>query len=109
MLNQDEIEGNVQNLAGKIQAAAGDVTNDPETEVKGEIRQLRGKAQCAKGKVSETLSQTCESISQAGSQFLDQAEHYGSALAEKIETRPIASVLIAAGIGYILALATRRR
>ena len=44
-----------------------------------------------------------------GAQFMDQLDELGGTLAQKIEERPFASVLIAGAVGYVLAMMTRRR
>jgi hypothetical protein len=42
-----------------------------------------------------------------GSKLIDQIEEAGDALAEQIDQRPITALLVAAGIGFLLALATK--
>ena len=42
-----------------------------------------------------------------GSQLLDQVEEYGDMLAEQVDARPITALLIAAGVGFLLAMATK--
>ena len=39
-----------------------------------------------------------------GAQLLDQVEEYGDMLAEQVDSRPITSMLVAVGIGFLLAL-----
>ena len=42
-----------------------------------------------------------------GSQVLDQIEEAGDYLAEQVDQRPITAILVAAGVGFLLALLTK--
>jgi ElaB/YqjD/DUF883 family membrane-anchored ribosome-binding protein len=77
------------------------VTGDENTRADGAVDQMAGKAQQAYGKAKDTVQ---DMTGEYGSGLLDQVEEYGDMLADKIDERPITSVLIAAGVGFLLAL-----
>ena len=66
--------------------------------------QAAGMAQKAYGQVKDTVR---EYGGDYGSEILDQIEEAGDVLAEQIDKRPVTALLIAAGVGFLLALATK--
>lgn len=117
-MDENRLEGTARNLGGKVESAVGDVTGDEKMKVEGAADKVAGKAQKGYGQAADTVRGT---VSQArgkarelknqagdyGSDILDTVEEYGDMLAEKVDERPITSVLIAAGIGFLLAMATK--
>ena len=103
-MDENRFEGAARDLGGKAQEAAGKLTGDDKLRAEGNYDQAAGSAQKAYGQVKDTVR---EYGGDYGSQFLDQIEEAGDALAEQIDQRPITAVLIAAGIGFLLALATK--
>lgn len=101
-MDENELEGKARDIGGRVQSAYGDVTGDTKNQAEGAYRQAAGKVQDAYGQVRD-------SAGEVGGQFLDQIDEFGGTLAQKIEERPFASVLIAVGVGYLLALVTHRR
>lgn len=83
-MNSHEVEGTVRNVAGKIEDAAGALTGDPAMQVQGKVRQLAGSAQA---KAGETLDD----------------------VREQVASRPIGSMLIAAGVAFVLGALWARR
>ena len=75
------------------------------------LDRLAGSAQSAYGQAADTVRNTADRVmSQGGdygSQVLDQIEEAGDYLAEQVDNRPITSILIAAGVGFLIALATK--
>jgi uncharacterized protein YjbJ (UPF0337 family) len=41
------VKGAVEDVAGRVQSAAGDLIDDPETSAKGQMRKAKGKARKA--------------------------------------------------------------
>ena len=103
-MDENRLEGGARELGGKVQEAAGKITDDPKLKAEAMANQASGMAQKAYGQVKDTVR---EYGGDYGSQLLDQIEEAGDALAEQIDQRPITSLLIAAGIGFLLALATK--
>ena len=80
----EKAEGTAQKWVGKAQEAVGDVTGDASAQIKGKAREVAGRTQ----------------------------ECYGEALnmvRESAASNPVATIAVAAGIGFLLgALITRR-
>jgi uncharacterized protein YjbJ (UPF0337 family) len=52
---QDEVEGKLQNLKGKVKEKVGKLTNDPDLEAEGEAEEIAGKVQEKVGQVKKVL------------------------------------------------------
>ena len=52
---QNQAEGNLKDLGGRVQRAWGDLTGDTEHQVKGAKKQVEGKAQETIGEAQETI------------------------------------------------------
>jgi len=83
-MNNDQVEGTVRNVAGKIEDAAGVLAGDTEHQLTGKARQIAGAAQAKAGDV------------------IDSAR-------ELAAERPIGTVLIAAGVAFVLGMLFARR
>ena len=69
----DRFEGTARDLGGRVQETVGNMTGDTKTQAEGLYNQAAGQAQQTAGQVSDV-----------------------------IKAQPIAAVVIALGIGYIL-------
>ena len=103
-MDENKVEGTARDLGGKAQEMAGKITGDEKLKAGGAYDQVAGSAQKAYGQVKEAVR---DYGGDYGSQLLDQIEDAGDALADQIDQRPITAILIAAGIGFLLALATK--
>ena len=103
-MDENRFEGAAQDLGGKAKEMAGNLTGDSKLKAEGTFDQASGAAQKAYGQVKDTVR---EYGGDYGSQLLDQVEDAGDALADQIDQRPITAILVAAGIGFLLALATK--
>jgi uncharacterized protein YjbJ (UPF0337 family) len=52
---QDEVEGKLHNLKGKVKEKVGELTNDPDLEADGEAEEVAGKVQEKVGQVKKVL------------------------------------------------------
>ena len=117
-MDENRFEGAAKNLGGKVESMAGSLTGDQKLQAEGAVDKLSGKAQQTYGQAADTVRDMAGNASDKarkmagqagdyGSQLLDQVEEYGDILAEQVDARPITSMLIAAGVGFLLALATK--
>lgn len=83
-MSKNEMEGLVGEVAGKVEDAAGALTGDAGLQLKGKARQLTGKAQAQAGDA------------------LDEVR-------ELAASRPLGTVLIAAGVAFLLGVCWARR
>ena len=74
---KDQVEGGAREFGGRIKDAAGGLTGDAKTQAEGKLDQVAGKAQQQYGDLAETVG-------------------------DQVRERPIASLLIAAGIGWLI-------
>ncbi|MDP9095683.1 MAG: CsbD family protein [Pseudomonadota bacterium] len=103
-MDENKFEGAARDLGGKAQEFGGKLTGDNKMRADGAMNQAAGTAQKAYGQVKDVVRDVG---GEYGSQLLDQIEDAGDALADQIDQRPITAILIAAGIGFLLALATK--
>ncbi len=52
---QDEVEGKLHNLKGKVKEKVGKLTNDPDLATEGEAEEIAGKVQEKVGQVKKVL------------------------------------------------------
>lgn len=103
-MDENRVEGMARTIGGKVEGAVGDLTGDQKSQAEGAVDKTVGKAQRLYGQAKDTVRDVGGDY---GSQLLDQVEEYGDMLAEKVDERPITAMLIAAGVGFLLALATK--
>ena len=103
-MDENRVEGTARTIGGKVEGVVGSLTDDPKMKADGMVDRGVGKAQRAYGQAKDTVKDT---VGDYGSGLLDQVEEYGDMIAEKIDERPVTAVLIAAGIGFLLAMATK--
>ncbi len=106
-MDENDLEGAARKVGGKVESAAGDLTGDTKLQAEGAADKVAGSAQRAYGQAADTVRAAADSAGDYGSQILDQIEEAGDMLAEQIDQRPITALLIAAGVGFLLALATK--
>lgn len=83
-MSGNQFEGTVRHVAGKAEEAVGGAMGDTATEMRGKMRKVAGQAQNAMG---------------------DAVEH-----AREIATeQPLASILLAAGVGFVAGMLVARR
>jgi uncharacterized protein YjbJ (UPF0337 family) len=52
---QDEVEGKLHNLKGKVKEKVGKLANDPDLETEGQAEEIAGKVQEKVGQVKKVL------------------------------------------------------
>ena len=110
-MDENRFEGAARKIGGKVESGIGDLTGDTKMQAEGTMDKVAGAAQNAYGQAADAVQNTADRVmSQGGdygSQVLDQIEDAGDYLAEQVDQRPITAILIAAGVGFLLALATK--
>jgi uncharacterized protein YjbJ (UPF0337 family) len=90
-MNESRVEGAVHNVAGKVEAAIGGVTDDIRRQVEGKTRQGAGKV---KGTYSDAAEQTSD---------------LAAAVSQRVGRQPLTALLIAGVVGCMLGWFMRRR
>ena len=108
-MDENRFEGAARKVGGKVEGALGDMTGDTKLKTDGAVDKVAGSAQRAYGQAADTVRDAADKVGAGdfGSQVLDQIEEAGDMLAEQVDARPITSILIAAGVGFLIALATK--
>ncbi len=83
MVDENEFEGTVRDLGGKVQDAAGGLTGDAGLQAKGKWNQAAGKAQKTFGQAADELR-------------------------ENVEASPLAALAIVGSIFFALGFLARR-
>lgn len=99
-MDSNEIAGAARDMGGKVKETAGRLVGDAKTQASGYVDQASGAAQRAYGQAKDAAGDY-------GSMMLDQIEEAGDYLAERIDERPVTAILVAAGVGFLLALLTK--
>jgi ElaB/YqjD/DUF883 family membrane-anchored ribosome-binding protein len=94
-MNDQDLKGAANNVAGKIQGAAGALTGDSAQELKGKFREVVGQVQSHAG---DALNSAQESAGEA----LDTAREFAS-------SRPVGTIVGAAVVGFLLGVLVSRR
>ncbi len=83
-MNQDQVAGAAQRVAGKLQAEVGDLTGDAKSQVEGRARDHYGEAQQALGNLKQSLGDLT------------------SILREQVRETPFAALLVAGALGWLI-------
>lgn len=89
-MDDNELKGGVNKVAGRVQGVAGDVLGDAKTSTEGRFREAAGVIQENYGAAAETV------------------RGFSEELTERIHESPLLAVLAAAGLGYLLGRVTAR-
>ncbi len=110
-MDENRFEGAARKVGGKIESAVGNLTGDRKMQAEGAMDRFSGSAQSTYGQAKDSVRNVAgkagDQASDYGSQMLDQLEEAGDYLAEQVDQRPITAILVAAGIGFLIAMATK--
>lgn len=90
-MNTDQIEGKVKKVAGKVEEKVGEIMGDAGSRAEGVANQVAGAAQDAYGQAREHVQDMACGVSR------------------KVEENPMAAVLLAGAVGYLLGMLSRPR
>ena len=107
-MDKDRIVSSAKDMAGKVEGAVGNITGDTSTHVSGVAREASGTAQNIYGQAKDSARDAADT---AATYAKDAYDTSGAALregsqmmAESVHDNPIASLLVAGGIGFALGL-----
>ena len=106
-MDEDRVTGAINAAAGKVQGLAGDVTGDSKMQAEGRLNDLAGQAQNTYGRAKDTLRGTVDAISEqartAASSAQQQMGTAGDSIGAMVQEQPVAALLTAGAVGYLLA------
>ena len=114
-MNENTVEGALQNGVGKVESATGEALDNPGLKAKGEVRQFAGKAQAVAGDAEDTLRDTVDYVNGVLNRLKAQADElYGQAadrvrkVADQVEPmvkeRPYVALGAVAAVGLLAGL-----
>lgn len=93
-MNIDSLKGTANEALGQVKQAAGRYSGDARTQAEGYYDQASGIAQRNYGQARDVVT--------------DVAQNGTAALVRQVEDQPIASLLVAAAVGFVVGWAVRR-
>jgi len=112
-MNEDILSGTASNLGGKVEQAAGSMTGDAKLQGQGKIDEVKGQVQAGFGRAKDNLRSTIDTLSDqartAASGVQTQAGNAGESIGAMVKEQPIAALLTATAVGYLLAFLIHRR
>ncbi len=88
-MDEDRITGAATNIGGKVKDAVGGLTGDTKTQAEGKMDQATGQLQNTFGSAKDAVR--------------EGASTFGAEMDSFMSEKPMASLLIAVGVGYVLA------
>lgn len=111
-MDKDRIAGSAKDVAGKVEGAVGNLTDDARTQASGRAGEAEGTVQNLYGQAKDVARDAADTVV---SYAKDARENSGEtlrdgsqALAKTVKDNPLAALLIAGGVGFALALLMTR-
>ena len=111
-MDKDRIAGSAKDFAGKVEGAVGSMAGDAKTQASGRAREAEGAVQNLYGQAKDAAREATDAAASyakdaydnSGDTFRDGSQ----AIAKQVQDNPLSSLLIAGGIGFVLALLMAR-
>jgi uncharacterized protein YjbJ (UPF0337 family) len=111
-MDKDRIVGAAKDAAGKVEGAVGDIAGDPKTQASGRARETAGTVQNLYGQAKDAAREATDAaVSYAKEAYEnsgDTVREGSQAVAKRVQENPLGALLVAAGIGFALALLMTR-
>lgn len=126
-MDSDRVTGTVKKVGGKAEGAIGDLTGDAKTQTEGKIDEAKGAVQAAYGQAKDAVKDYADQASDVAGDVVEQGRRYveegrrrypeaeryyregTDAVSKQVGESPLAAILIAGAVGYILALLVHGR
>jgi uncharacterized protein YjbJ (UPF0337 family) len=111
-MDKDRIAGTAKDFAGRVEGAAGEMAGDASTQAAGRAREASGAVQNLYGQAKDAARDATDAAASfakdadenSGDTFRDGSQ----AVARKVQDNPLGALVVAAGIGFALALLMTR-
>jgi uncharacterized protein YjbJ (UPF0337 family) len=90
IMNEYHVKEALTDVAGRVQSAAGAFADDPATELKGKARQASARLEGAYGDAVDAVTDARQSVGRV------------------VQANPMAAILTAVAVGYVLGWALHR-
>jgi uncharacterized protein YjbJ (UPF0337 family) len=127
-MNEDQVDGTVKDVTGKVKDAVGGLTGDAKIQGEGKADQVMGKAQetlgdvkdkagdmadsasetlsAAAAKAAETLRETAETVRARAGEYGTKVQEVGASagayVGKTVQEQPLLSLIGIAAIGYLV-------
>jgi uncharacterized protein YjbJ (UPF0337 family) len=108
IMDKDRIAGTAKDWAGKAEGAVGEVAGDTDTQAAGRVREAAGKVQNMYGQAKDAARDAADSAADFAKKAVQNTGDGSEALAKMVQDNPLGSLLMAAAVGFGLALLMRR-
>src|SRR6478736_6811960 len=98
-MDENRSSGEARNIGGKVQDGIGRFTGDAKTRAEGIANQVTGTVQDLYGQARDKTSELARDMEPVARQA---ASNFEATLRKSVETQPVASILIAFGIGWLM-------
>lgn len=88
-MDENRVKGTATDIGGKVKDAAGGLLGDSKTQAEGKADQVSGQLQSTYGSAKDAVREGAETMGTQVDSFMKE--------------RPMAALLGAAGVGYVLA------
>jgi uncharacterized protein YjbJ (UPF0337 family) len=102
-MDKDRIAGSAKNFTGSVEGTVGDIAGDTDTEAAGRVRQAAGRVQNLYGQAKDAARDASDTATNYAKQLYRQGDAGSETIARLVQENPLASLLIAGGIGFVLA------
>lgn len=111
-MDKDRIAGAAKDFAGKAEGVVGNMTGDAKTQAEGRAREAAGTVQNLYGQAKDAVSDAADTAVNYAKDAIgnpaDTLRGSQKAVADTVQENPLGSLLIAAGVGFALALMITR-
>ena len=112
-MDTDRIAGTAKDMAGKVEGGIGEMTGDKQTEASGRAREASGVVQNLYGQAKDAARDAGDAAMNfakdtLGDDRVDTLRDGTQALAKRVHDNPIGALLVAGGIGFMLAMLMSR-
>ena len=111
-MDKDRIAGAAKDFAGKAEGVVGNMTGDAKTQAEGRAREAAGTVQNLYGQAKDAVSDAADTAVNYAKDAIgnpaDTLRGSQKAVADTVQENPLGSLLIAAGVGFALALMMTR-
>jgi uncharacterized protein YjbJ (UPF0337 family) len=112
-MDKDRIAGSAKDFAGKVESTVGGIAGDAKTEVAGRVREGAGSAQNLYGQAKDAVRQASDAaVGYATDAYENSGDAFrggSEAIANKVQEKPLGSLLVAGAIGFALGLLMTRQ
>jgi uncharacterized protein YjbJ (UPF0337 family) len=112
-MDSDRIQGTVRNAVGQGESAVGNLTGNVQTQASGLADQAIGAAQNTYGRAKDAALDALDRAPDAWSDAVGVGQDYAKrgavAVRENMNDQPLASLLLAGAVGYLIGWAIHGR